>query len=499
MSPASTVTISAQPGPQIEFLRTPADICIYGGAAGGGKTVGLILEPLRHVGRVANFTAVFFRRTTPQITNPGALWDESLNFYPRLGGTPHLGAREWRWPSGGKIKFAHLQFDSTVYDWQGAQIALICFDELTHFTAHQFFYMVSRNRSTCGVRPYIRATCNPDADSWVANFLAWWIDPESGFPIPERAGVLRYFIRVSEKIVWADRPDDLMQYLPRLEDLPPGVAPPSPISATFIPATVFDNPALMRVNPEYFSWLLSLPLLERERLLGGNWKIRPTAGLYFKKEWCSVVDEVPADLEIVRYWDLAATEKTEFNDPDWTVGIKLGRDKNGGFWVMDMVRGRANPGDVARLLLNTATQDGNRVHIGFGKDPGQAGKTQAFHLVRALSGFTATPAPESGNKLTRFGPFSSQCRAGNVKIRRGSWNDELFRVLEGFPDLAHDDEVDACSGALEMFSLNMKHWGYIEWLREAAEELEEQRKPQPVKTVFAPGSMEWQAEQNKSS
>src|SRR5437588_10848970 len=114
-----------------------------------------------------------------------------------------------------------------------------------------------------------------------------------------------------------------------------------------------------------------------------------------------------------------------------------------------MVRGRANPGDVDRLLLNTATQDGNRVHIGFGKDPGQAGKTQAFHLVRALSGFTVTPAPESGDKLTRFGPFSSQCRAGNVKIRRGSWNEELFRILEGFPDLAHDDEVDACSGALE--------------------------------------------------
>ena len=57
--------ISAQPGRQTEFLRSPADICVYGGAAGGGKTVGLILEPLRHVCRVANFTAVFFRRTTP--------------------------------------------------------------------------------------------------------------------------------------------------------------------------------------------------------------------------------------------------------------------------------------------------------------------------------------------------------------------------------------------------------------------------------------------------
>ena len=222
-----------------------------------------------------------------------------------------------------------------------------------------------------------------------------------------------------------------MQDRPR--DLPAGLQMPRPISVSFIPATVFDNPALLQVNPEYLASLLSLPLLERERLLGGNWKIRPAAGLYFKREWCTIVDEVPADLDVVRYWDLAATEKTEFNDPDWTVGIKLGRDRNGGYWLLDMVHARANPGDVERLLHDTATQDGNRVRIGFGQDPGQAGKSQALHLVRALSGFTVTPAPESGDKLTRFGPFSSQCRAGNVKILRGPWNEDLCRVLEGSP------------------------------------------------------------------
>src|SRR5271169_767228 len=498
MSPSARTTISAQPGPQTEFLQTAADICIYGGAAGGGKTVGLILAPLRHVSRVQGFIAVFFRRTTPQITNPGGLWDESQNFYPLFGGTPHLRAQEWRWPRGGKIKFSHLQLGSSVYDWQGAQITLICFDELTHFTAHQFFYMVSRNRSTCGVRPYIRATCNPDADSWVADFLTWWIDPETGLAIPERAGVLRYYIRAAEKIVWADQPEDLMQYLPRPEDLPPGVDPPQPISVTFIPAKVFDNPALLQVNPEYLAWLLSLPLLERERLLGGNWKIRPAAGLYFKREWCAVVDEVPVDLDVVRYWDLAATEKTEFNDPDWTVGIKLGRDKNGGYWLLDMVRGRANPGDIETLLLNSATQDGKRVRIGFGKDPGQAGKSQALHLVRAFSGFTVAPAAESGDKLTRFGPFSSQCRAGNVKIRRGPWNEELFRVLEGFPDLAHDDEVDACSGALEMLNPQMKGWGMFELARRQFEAAQQHSKPQPAQTEPQPGSREWFEAQKKS-
>jgi hypothetical protein len=151
-----------------------------------------------------------------------------------------------------------------------------------------------------------------------------------------------------------------MEDLRRGQNLPPGIDPPVPMSVTFIPATVFDNPILLAANPEYLAWLLSLPTLERERLLAGNWKIRPAAGLYFKREWCAVVDHAPADLDVVRYWDLAATEKTEFNDPDWTVGVKLGRDQGGGFWLLDVVRARANPGDVERLLLNTATQDGNR-------------------------------------------------------------------------------------------------------------------------------------------
>jgi hypothetical protein len=84
-----------------------------------------------------------------------------------------------------------------------------------------------------------------------------------------------------------------------------------------------------------------------------------------------------------------------------------------------------------------------------------------------------------------------------VKIRRGPWNEELFRVLEGFPDLAHDDEVDACSGALEMLNRPMKGEGIFELYRQQAEAAAERAKPQPTRTVPAPGSMEWFEAQKK--
>ena len=81
----------------------------------------------------------------------------------------------------------------------------------------------------------------------------------------------------------------------------------------------------------------------------------------------------------------------------------------------------------------------------------------------------------------------------------GSWNEELFRVLEGFLDLAHDDEVDTRSGALEMLNPPMQSWGALELARQHAEEIlaAQQRKPQPAPPDRARGSMEWQALQEK--
>ena len=168
------------------------------------------MEPLRHVTTNPQFFAVFFRRSTVQIKNPGGLWDESMKLYPFAGGVPVSTIIEWRWRKGGKIKMGHLEYENSVLDWQGSQIPLIVFDELTHFSQQQFFYMLSRNRSMCGVKPYVRATCNPDSESWVAEFIAWWIDQETGYPIAERGGVVRCFIRIQDKIVWADSRQELV-------------------------------------------------------------------------------------------------------------------------------------------------------------------------------------------------------------------------------------------------------------------------------------------------
>lgn len=444
--------IGPQLGPQERFLSTSADIALYGGSAGGGKSWALLLEPLRHVTRNSEFAAVIFRRNTVQVRNPGGLWDESEKLYQHAGGSPRQHELEWKWPGGGKVKFSHLEHEKTKFDWQGAQIPLICFDELTHFTKSMFFYLLSRNRSMCGVRPYVRATCNPDADSWVAEFIAWWIDQESGLPIPERSGIVRWFIVLNGKTFWADSRADLVEKYGAHDLADDDYEQVHPKSFTFIAAKLTDNKKLMAADPGYLANLKALPVVEQARLLGGNWKIRPAAGLHFRREWCETVDAFPGGLDIVRYWDLAATEKTEGNDPDWTVGVKLGRDvKTGLFYILHVVRMRESSMEVEQAIENSAKADTAKVRIGLPQDPGQAGKSQAKNFIKKLIGFNVAARPESGDKVTRFGPFSAQAKAGNVKILRASWNEEFFVSLEGFPDAAHDDDADSCSGAFNMF------------------------------------------------
>ncbi len=425
-----------QPGPQEAFLQSEADITIYGGAAGGGKSFGLLLAPLRWI-HVPGFGAVIFRRTTTQVRAEGGLWDESQEIYSRLNATPREQQLEWRFPSGAAVSFAHMEWERNRYDWQGSQICLIGFDELTHFSKKQFFYMLSRNRSTCGVKPRIMATTNPDADSWVAEFIEWWIDQETGYPIPERAGKLRWFVQTGDELVWADSAEELSERYPDS----------IPTSVTFIPAKLDDNPALTSKDPRYRARLMALDRVERERLLSGNWKIRPIAGMFFRREWFPIVDEPPKDLLAVRFWDFAGSKPTPRNkDPDWTVGLLLGY-KPPTFYVIDVVRMQDSPGAVEERLLRTAELDGRGVPIFAEQEPGSSSLYLINSLVDKLPGYIVTGIPSTGSKQTRAKPVSSAAEHGKVVLVRGEWNRGFLAELEYFPDGAHDDQVDALSGA----------------------------------------------------
>lgn len=443
------VRIGPQPGPQNAFLSSSADIVIFGGAAGGGKTFGLLLEPLRHVSN-PDFGAVIFREEFKQISAEGGLWDEAMKLYPLLGAVPK-GGNEFRFPSGASVSFGHLRTDDDCYAWQGSQIATLLFDELVHFSRFRFFYMLSRNRSVCGVRPYVRATTNPDADSWVAEFIAWWIDPDTGFPIPERSGVVRWFVRISDAIHWADSPVELAEAH--------GCPVADAKSVTFIAAKITDNPALLARDPGYMANLKALSRVERARLLDGNWKVRAAPGMYFNRGDVAMVPARPNDVTVwVRAWDLAATEPGEGNDdPDWTAGVLMGKRRNGNVVIADLTHFRKKAATVRANVKNTATTDGKDVRISLPEDPGQAGKDQAQGYSSMLHGHIVRHRRRATDKQVAAEPFASQWQAGNVEVVGGPWNDALFAELEAFPSPgAHDDIVDACADGYAELALHAR-------------------------------------------
>ena len=268
--------ISPQEGFQTDFISTEADICVGGASAGVGKTFALLMEAARYTNK-KDYRGVIFRRTIEQVKMAGGLWDTSQELYSYIGGTSREQSKDWTFPSGAKISFNHLQYEKDKINWQGSQVAFVGFDELTHFSRGQFFYLVTRARSAGGIRTYFRATCNPDPDSWVARFIDWWIDPDTGFPIKDRIGKIRYFTMDDGKDVWADTPEELKSKVPHIleneafqgRDLKDLVK-----SVTFIPGSIYDNKKMLDRSPEYLGNLLAQDEETKAQLLYGNWKVR---------------------------------------------------------------------------------------------------------------------------------------------------------------------------------------------------------------------------------
>lgn len=439
--------LEPQAGPQTMFMASSADIVIYGGAAGGGKTYALLLEMLRHKD-IKNFGAVIFRKNFTQITAEGGLWDSSVKLYTQVPDAEQRKSPKLHWKfKGGKLTFAHLDREEDLQAWQGTEIAYLGFDELTHFSRHQFLYMLSRNRSTCGVKPYVRATCNPDSDSWVADFVSWWINQDTGYPIRERSGVVRYMCVINDVIYWGDTPEDLASIH--------GINPEECKSVTFIASKLEDNKILMKSDPSYLSNLKAMTEVDMERLLYGNWKIKAQAGRYFKRTQIPIdgyYEKIPDDVIYwCRAWDLAATDEDENGDADYTAGVLIGIRKNNRYIVADVINKQVKAGDVEKLIRMTAISDrkkyGFSYRVRIPQDPGGAGKIVAKQYLNGLSGFDVKAEPVSGSKELRATPFAAQWQNGFVDVLIAEWNEMYFSQLESFPESKHDDMVDASSDA----------------------------------------------------
>ncbi len=438
--------LSPQSGKQTDFLSSTADIVIYGGGAGSGKTRGLLMEPFRHVNN-PRFRALILRRSSIQIRNQGGLWEEASKMYSSIADMRET-TLQVIFKSGMRLKFAHMLHENDKYDYNGAQISLICFDELQSFSESQFRYMGSRNRSDCGVDAYMRCTCNPLPNSWIMKYIEWFIG-EDGFPIANRSGVLRWFIAIDDRLSWGATREELLDRFGDHEE---------PKSLTFISATIYDNPILMRANPQYLANLRALPKVERQQLLEGNWHVSIKKGDWFDRKWIKIVNEIPEECNtFVRYWDRAASAKTPENrNPDATAGLKMGYYE-GIYYIVHLEHFFRSAYEVRKRIIEVARAEEGTTCV-IERDPGAAGKAEAQFLVNDILHSCRSEVRTrrvTTDKITRFKPFSSATEAGIVYVVRGVWNDIFFQELEGLgTDMHfHDDIVDGTSGAFNFLHI----------------------------------------------
>ena len=230
------VIFSPNEGPQTEFLAAGETDVLYGGAAGGGKSYAMLVDPLRYAHRAAH-RALIIRRSMPELRE---LIDKSRELYPKA--FPGCKYREveklWNFPSGAKIEFGFLERDADVYRYQGQAYSWIGFDEITHLpTEFPWNYLASRLRTTDSeITPYMRCTANPGGVGahWVKKR---YIDPNEP----------------NESFKGSDG-----------------------LSRKFIPARLEDNPFLAE-DGRYEQMLKALPPTQRKQLLEGNWDVNEGA------------------------------------------------------------------------------------------------------------------------------------------------------------------------------------------------------------------------------
>jgi len=235
----SSVTWKPHPGAQEKFHNCPAFELLYGGAAGGGKSDSLIMEASKYV-QYGDYKALLMRRKFTELSKADGLMDRAHKWYPSLGGKWSGERRRWTFPSEAVIEFGHMEYESNKHDYQSAAYAFIGFDEVTSFAESMYIYMVSRCRSiNTKIPKIIRSATNP------GNIGHAWCKK-------------RFITGKKPYTIYEDKDG---------------------MTRCFIPATAYDNPTLMKSDPDYVKRLELLPDKEKRMLLYGDWDV--FEGQYF--------------------------------------------------------------------------------------------------------------------------------------------------------------------------------------------------------------------------
>ena len=467
------IELAPQPGPQTEFLTSPADAIVYGGAAGGGKSWALLYEPLRYcLSRepwAKHFRGVIFRQTYKQITDPGGLWEKSEEMYSLVGGKPKQTTLEWSFPNGSKLRFAYMGNEKDKLQWQGAEIDYAGWDELTHFSPTQVQYLWSRLRNpSTPIQTYMRYTTNPDAASWVRDYIAPWVWPEWRALEEERAALegRRPHTPKSGEILLVKTDGDGWEYYWPEEAEELGIPALHLKKLTFIKSTVADNKYLVpdgdMDQSEYVANLHQLDYVERMRLLEGDWSIDHGDCLFDIDDW-PVVDDTQIPWKrlrsFVRYWDMAATKKDDdiYDKAAYTAGVLMAKDYlTGAVYVLDVFRKKMDPVQLHDAVYKMAHMDrdwareisNQEVKIYMEQEPGSSGNDSIYGYAKDLLGFQFEGDKVTGDKVTRAKPLATAASNGMMRVRLAPWTKAFLGEVEGYPLGPKLDQVDACAGGL---------------------------------------------------
>lgn len=437
-----------------------ADVLLCGGGAGGSKSYTCLMKALKYVQDPAA-RVVIVRESYPTLKLSGGLWDESQGIYSYFGGVPKIQRLTWEFPNGATIQFAALP--DNIKEWQGMQASHILVDEAASFKESDILFLLSRLRSAkYKGHLNLTMTCNPDNASFLFKWVEYCID-EQGIPKEGTEDIVRYFVNLAGSMQWGSSPEELYEAHGAGKTLGVDFIP---MKFRFIPLTVYDNPVLLKTNPGYLANLLAQPLVDQLRYLHGSWTAKDTGDMYFDRSWVEIVDELPVNpTGRIRAWDFAASEATEMsaNVPDYTVGVKMSRDKYGTYYIEDVIRFQARTDKVIKTVIETAHMDGlEDCDVCIPVDPAAAGKTAAMFYMKLLaeSGISAKTKATTSNlgKLTRFKPFCALAESRSVKVLKAPWNDAFLAELEAFKGDKEsmrrfkDDQVDAVSDAFAMLA-----------------------------------------------